>query len=179
MMQDCLVDGGTRAQPRRFLTLVNITLARISTVIAVTGLMSIVAIVFYEVVGRYVFNQTPTWAESLALVLVLYVTMLGAAVAVRDAGHIGMDSLVVLLPLHVQRWFEIVIHILVAGFGAAMAYNGWILGMSVSSYLIPNLGLPEISRYVPLSLSGCLIVLFSVEHTLALLRHEEVEPTWN
>jgi TRAP-type transport system small permease protein len=179
MMQDCLVDDGAREQPRRLLTSVNITLARISTVIAVTGLMSIVAIVFYEVVGRYVFNQTPTWAESLALVLVLYVTMLGAAVAVRDAGHIGMDSVVVLLPLHVQRWFEIVIHILVAGFGASMAYNGWILGMSVSSYLIPNLGLPEITRYIPLSLSGCLIVLFSVEHMLALLLHEEVEPTWN
>ena len=45
--------------------------------------------------GRYVLNDTPTWAESLALVLVLYVTMLGAAVGVRDAGHIGLESLLV------------------------------------------------------------------------------------
>lgn len=179
MMQECLVEDGLRVQPRRLLTQLNRTLARVSTVIAVVGLLSIVGIVFYEVIGRYVLNQTPTWAESLALVLVLYVTMLGAAVAVRDAGHIGMDSLVILLPLHIQRWFEIVIHLLVIGFGMAMAYNGWVLGMSVASYLIPNLGLPEIVRYIPLSLSGVLIVLFSVEHTLALLRHEEVEPTWN
>ncbi len=179
MMQDCLVEDGVRAQPRRLLTQLNILLARVSTVIAVVGLLCIVGIVFYEVVGRYVFNQTPTWAESLALVLVLFVTMLGAAVAVRDAGHIGMDFIVILLPLHVQRWFEILIHLLVAGFGVAMAYNGWILGMSVAHYLIPNLGLPEIVRYIPLSLSGVLIVLFSVEHTLALLRREEVEPTWN
>ncbi len=179
MMQDCLVEDGVRVQPRRPLTQLNIALARVSTVIAVAGLLCIVGIVFYEVVGRYVFNQTPTWAESLALVLVLFVTMLGAAVAVRDAGHIGMDSLVVLLPLHIQRWFEILIHLLVAGFGVAMAYNGWVLGMSVAHYLIPNLGLPEIVRYIPLSVSGVLIVLFSVEHVLALLRHEEVEPTWN
>ncbi|SMH36149.1 TRAP transporter small permease [Azospirillum agricola] len=179
MMQDCLVEDGVRAQPRRLLTQLNRLLARASTVIAVVGLLCIVGIVFYEVVGRYVFNQTPTWAESLALVLVLYVTLLGAAVAVRDAGHIGMDSILVLLPLHVQRWFEILIHLLVAFFGAAMAYNGWVLGMSVAHYLIPNLGLPEIARYIPLSVSGVLIVLFSVEHTLALLRHEEVEPTWN
>ncbi|CAO3427372.1 TRAP-type C4-dicarboxylate transport system, small permease component [Azospirillum doebereinerae] len=178
-MQDCLVEDGVRAKPRRLLTQLNIGLARVSTVIAVVGLLCIVGIVFYEVVGRYVFNRTPTWAESLALVLVLYVTLLGAAVAVRDAGHIGMDSILVLLPLHVQHWFEILIHLLVAGFGVAMACNGWILGMSVANFLIPNLGLPEILRYIPLALSGALIVLFSVEHTLALLRHEEVEPTWN
>ena len=48
--------------------------------------------------GRYVLNDTPTWAESTALVLVLYVTMLGAAVGVRDAGHIGLESLLILAP---------------------------------------------------------------------------------
>ena len=30
------------------------------------------------------------------MLLVLYVTMLGAAVGVRDAGHIGMESLLIL-----------------------------------------------------------------------------------
>ena len=40
----------------------------------------------------------PTWTENLALVLVLYVTLIGAAVGVRDAGHIGMESLLVLVP---------------------------------------------------------------------------------
>ena len=57
-----------------------------------------------------------------------------------------------------------------------MAYNGWILGTSVVHYKIPTLGLPEAVRYVPLVLSGVLIVLFSIEHIIALLRGEEVEP---
>ena len=48
--------------------------------------------------GRYVLNDSPTWAENLALVLILYVTLLGAAVGVRDAGHIGMESLLMLVP---------------------------------------------------------------------------------
>ncbi len=45
--------------------------------------------------------------------LVLYVTMLGAAVGVRDAGHIGMESLLVLVPERVRLKLEIVIHVLV------------------------------------------------------------------
>ena len=53
---------------------------------SVAGLLVIVAIVFYQVFGRYVLNSSPTWAENLALVLVLYVTLIAAAVGVRDAG---------------------------------------------------------------------------------------------
>ena len=60
-----------------------------------------------------------------------------------------------------------------------MAYNGWVLGKSVMHYKIPNLDLSEAVRYVPLSLSGALIVLFSIEHIIALLRGKEVEPSWH
>ena len=68
--------------------------------------------------GRYVLNNSPTWAENLALVLVLYVTLIAAAVGVRDAGHIGMESLLVLLPERVREPIELVIHVLVLLFGA-------------------------------------------------------------
>ena len=66
----------------------NAALAKFCMVVAVIGLLVIVCCVLLQVFGRYVLNDTPTWAEALALVLVLWVTMLGAAVGVRDAGHI-------------------------------------------------------------------------------------------
>src|SRR3954468_10492713 len=76
----------------------NATISRWCMYVAVAGLVGIVATVALQVFGRYVLNDTPTWAESLALVLILYVTMLGAAVGVRDAGHIGLESLLILAP---------------------------------------------------------------------------------
>ena len=85
----------------------------------------------------------------------------------------------VMLPDNVREKIELVIHVLVAVFGIAMAYNGWILGASVGTVKIPNLGLPEVIRYVPLIASGVLIVSFSIEHIIALLRGEEVVPSWN
>jgi TRAP-type transport system small permease protein len=161
------------------LTTFNRTVARYGMYLAVAGLLLIVAVVFYQVFGRYVLNDPPTWAENVALVLVLYVTLIAAAVGVRDAGHIGMESLLVLVPDRLRERIELLIHALVLLFGAAMAYNGWILGMSVASYKIANLGLSEGVRYVPLVLSGVLIVLFSIEHILANLRGEEVLPSWH
>ena len=161
------------------LTRFNATVARYGMYLSVAGLLVIVAIVFYQVFGRYVLNSSPTWAENLALVLILYVTLIAAAVGVRDAGHIGMESILILLPDRLRDRVELVIHGCILLFGAAMAYNGWILGKSVMNYKIANLGISEAARYVPLSLSGLLIVLFSIEHILALLRGKEVQPSWH
>jgi TRAP-type C4-dicarboxylate transport system permease small subunit len=179
-VEDIIHEQFAAAPPLRGpLTRLNAVLARLGMYVAVAGLLAIVAIVFYQVFGRYVLNSSPTWAESLALVLILYVTLIAAAVGVRDAGHIGMESLLVLVPARIRDRIEIVIHVLVLLFGAAMVYNGWILGQSVGTAKIPNLGLPEAVRYVPLVLSGVLIILFSIEHIIALLRGKEVEPAWH
>ena len=154
-------------------------LARWCMYAAVAGLVGIVAVVAIQVFGRYVLNDTPVWAESTALVLILYVTLLGAAVGVRDAGHIGMESLLVLVPERVRNQLEILIYALVATFGAIMAWNGAILGASVAPYKIPTLGISEAFSQAPLVISGALIVLFSLEHVVALFRGEEVKPAWH
>jgi TRAP-type C4-dicarboxylate transport system permease small subunit len=153
--------------------------AKYCLILAVAGLVAIIAAVTTQVFGRYVLNDTPTWAEALAMVLVLWVTMLGAAVGVRDAGHIGMESLLVLVPEKIRLKLEIVIHALVAVFGGLMAWNGSVLAESVMSYNIPTLGIPEGLNHVPLAIAGVLIVLFSIEHIIALIRNEEVIPAWH
>lgn len=153
--------------------------AKLALMIAVAGLCLIVAAVAIQVFGRYVLNDTPTWAEAGALVLVIWVTMLGAAVGVRDAGHIGMDSILVLVPDWIRNRVELLIHVLVCIFGVAMAYNGWVLGASVAPYKLANINLSEGVRYVPLVISGVMVVLFSIEHFVALLRGEEVVPSWH
>jgi len=163
----------------RLLTRVNARIARACMYFSVAGLLAIVAIVAFQVFGRYVMNDSPTWTENLALVLILYVTLVGAAVGVRDAGHIGMESLLVLVPEKVRNPIELLIHVLVATFGAYMVYDGWVLGDSVWAYKLPNINLSEGVRYVPLVISGSLIILFCVEHIIANLKGEEVVPAWH
>jgi TRAP-type C4-dicarboxylate transport system permease small subunit len=164
----------------RWLTAINRQISRICLAVAVIGLTGLVVVVTWQVFGRYVMNDTPIWAESFALVLVLYVTMLGAAVGVRDAGHIGMESLLAMMfPKRFEIVFEIIIHILVGVFGVMMAWHGALLGMSVMHYAIPTLGLSEAVSHVPVIIAGSLIALFSIEHILALLYGQEVVPSWH
>jgi TRAP-type C4-dicarboxylate transport system permease small subunit len=161
------------------LTRFNAALAKFCMVVAVIGLLVIVACVLIQVFGRYVMNDTPTWAEALALVLVLWVTMFGAAVGVRDAGHIGMESLLVWVSPELRRKLEIVIHLLSALFGGMMAWQGSILAESVMGYKIPTLGIPEGLNHVPVAIAGALIVLFSIEHIIAPVKRKEVVPSWH
>ena len=164
----------------RWLTAINRQISRICLAVAVFGLTLLVVVVTWQVFGRYVLNDTPIWAESFALVLVLYVTMFGAAVGVRDAGHIGMESLLAMMfPKRFEIVFEIIIHALVGAFGVMMAWHASLLAMSVMHYAIPTLGLSEGVSHVPVIIAGGLIALFSLEHILALLQGQEVVPSWH
>lgn len=155
------------------------TLSKLCLMLAVAGLIAVVLCVQWQVIGRYVFNDTPTWAEALAMLLVLFVTAFGLAVGVRDAGHIGLESLVGLLPLRWQRRIEFVIHGLVGLFGALMVQSGWMWMAAKWGEKKPMLPVPDGIDYLPIVIAGALIVLFSIEHIVALIRGTLVEPAWN
>jgi len=154
-------------------------IARSCLGLGIAGLVLLIVAVLYQVIGRYIFNDTPTWAESGAVLLVLYVTMLGMAVGVRDAGHIGLESLLVLAPDAVRRKMELLIHALVGVFGVVMAWQCSVLALSVMGYKIPTLGVSEAFKYAPPAIAGVLVAMFSLEHILAILRGTEVEPAWH
>ncbi|MEY3886455.1 MAG: 2,3-diketo-L-gulonate transporter small permease protein YiaM [Pseudomonadota bacterium] len=155
------------------------TLSKISLMLAVLGLLSVVFCVQWQVIGRYVFNDTPTWAEALAMLIVLFVTAFGLGVGVRDAGHIGMESLIVLLPEKWRLRLELLIHALVALFGFLMVQSGWLWASAKWQEKKPMLPVPDGIDYVPVIIAGGLIFIFSIEHIVALLRGEVVEPSWN
>jgi TRAP-type C4-dicarboxylate transport system permease small subunit len=124
-------------------------------------------------------NDTPTWAEALSMLMVLFVTALGLAVGVRDAGHIGLESMVALLPERWQRRIELLIHALVGLFGALMIDGGWVWASAKWGEKKPMLPVPDGIDYVPVIIAGVLIVLFSIEHIIANLQGKVVEPSWN
>lgn len=154
-------------------------LSKLSLVLGVVGLIAVILCVQVQVIGRYIFNDTPTWAEALSMLLVLFVTAFGLAVGVRDAGHIGLESMVALLPDRWRHRIELLIHALVGLFGFLMAQGGWMWASAKWGEKKPMLPVPDGIDYVPVVIAGVLIVLFSIEHILALLRGTEVTPSWN
>ncbi len=66
--------------------------------------MSIV--IFMQVVYRYVFHASLPWSEEFARYILVYLTFLGASVAVKRNAHIGVEMVVSLLPRPVAKVLE-------------------------------------------------------------------------
>ena len=67
-----------------------------------TAIFVMVAAMVWQVIGRYVFSKAPGWSEELSRFLMLWLTMLGAAAALRSGSHLSVTSLVDSLPR--ARW---------------------------------------------------------------------------
>ena len=92
----------------------------------VLGLVVLVLCVQWQVVGRYLLNDSPTWTEPVALLLVLYITALAVAVGVRDAGALwGWNRWSHCCRVALQRVAEGLIHLCVLVFAVLMAQAGW------------------------------------------------------
>ncbi|AGU50516.1 TRAP dicarboxylate transporter, subunit DctQ [Variovorax paradoxus B4] len=84
------------------------------------GLAIMVVLVFGNVVLRYAFNSGITVSEEVSRWLFVWVTFLGAVVAVKERGHLGTDFLVARLPVLGKKICLVVGHLL-------MLYATWLL----------------------------------------------------
>jgi TRAP-type C4-dicarboxylate transport system permease small subunit len=83
-------------------------------------LAAMCVLVFTNVVLRYAFNTGITVSEELSRWLFVWLTFLGAIIAMREHGHLGMDSLVARLPTIGKKICLVVSQLL-------MLYATWLL----------------------------------------------------
>ena len=76
---------------------------RLLGALMVLFLFAMVIMVFGNVVMRYGFNSGITLSEELSRWLFVWMTFLGAVVALNERGHLGTDSLIARLPVAGQK----------------------------------------------------------------------------
>lgn len=126
-------------------------------------------VVIYGVVLRYAFNASQPYVEQVALLMVISVAMFGAAAGARESGHIGLDSVVLLLPEKARRIVHAVVELLILAFAVLLFYGSWHMATSTWHDTIPTLGISEAFRYLPPIMAAVLIAIFSIEHLVAQL----------
>jgi TRAP-type C4-dicarboxylate transport system permease small subunit len=137
--------------------------ARAAVAIAATGLVIMMAIIAWQVFGRFVLNDSPSWSEPLAILLMMAFILLAAAVGVREGFHLGISWGVDRLPERPRRLLRLLADAAVGLFGLLMAAAGVELAGSMVAHRMPALGLSRSLAYLPMVLTGGLFLLFSVE----------------
>ena len=100
-------------------------LGKIEDVFCAASLLLTTIILFVNVVLRYVFSASTSWAEELIRYLMIWITFIGGAVCVRHAAHIRMDFLMTMLPKSVSRLVTRLVYLIAAGFCTALIVYSW------------------------------------------------------
>jgi len=137
------------------------SLQRLCLWIAVVALIIMTAIIGWQVFGRFVLNDTPKWTEQLAGVLMVYLTMFGAAAAILDDGLIALDIFRNRMQDTAQRWLTMVCELLIFLFAAVFVVYGAQMALLVTQWFIPTLGVPRSVLYAAFPIAGGVMLIFS------------------
>ena len=133
---------------------------------------AMIAVVLFQVICRYLLNNSLSWSEELARMLLVQITFLGAAAAFHGRMHIAVDIVVSAAGPKTRRILATVCLLVCAALFAAMLVYG--LAFSKILYLQQAASLP-INRAVPfvvIPLSGGIMLL----HAVAMLFAEWAGP---
>ena len=123
----------------------------------------LVADVLWQVFTRFVMGKPSSWTEELATFLLIWVSLLGAAVALGRGAHLGIDYFTHKLPERNRIQTELFVFAVVSLFSFLVMVGGGI------SLVIHTLALEQISValhipmgyvYLAIPISGAFLVLY-------------------
>ena len=99
-------------------------IGHINQKIAVFGMVIGVSIAFVNVVARYVFDASLTWATELSVDLLLWSAFFGAAYCFKKDAHIAVTILLDSMPSKVAKGMLLISHLVTLVFLIAVSYYG-------------------------------------------------------
>jgi TRAP-type C4-dicarboxylate transport system permease small subunit len=121
--------------------------------------------VLWQVFTRLILKDPSTWTEELAVFMLIWVSLLGAAVALGRGAHLGIDYFVGKLPQRMRLATEVLVFLVVAAFSLLVMIGGGI------DLVVSNLELGQESPalrvrmgyvYLAVPISGFFLTLYAV-----------------
>jgi TRAP-type C4-dicarboxylate transport system permease small subunit len=141
------------------------------------GLILAVALLVLDVVWgvftRKVIGEQAKWTEELARFLLIWVTMLGGAVAFGRKGHLGVDYLVGKFDPEVRKLMAMIVHLIVLFFAVSVfIYGGWqvVRDSFAVEQMTPALGWKMGYVYMALPVSGVFMIIYTLDNLIRLIR---------
>lgn len=129
-------------------------------VLLISLLVAMTVVVTSQILMRYVMNSPLPWGEELTRYLFMYLVFLGSAWGIRYSVHVSIDSVVRMLPDHLEKIANLVARLLIGLFLAALLYYGAVLSLENMSQKSPALGLPIGLVYAAIPVGAIIGIIF-------------------
>jgi TRAP-type C4-dicarboxylate transport system permease small subunit len=101
------------------------TLERVLRTACFLLMLAMVTIIFAQVIARYVLSDSLSWSEEVGRYLFIWMTFLGAALALRNGNHVALDVLVARLPAPLKKACLVFGNLAMAIFAVVIVYGGY------------------------------------------------------
>lgn len=121
--------------------------------------------VLWQVFTRFVLKDPCTWSEELAVFMIIWVALLGSAVALGRGSHLGVDYFVSKLPEKLRIKCEVVVFLLIAAFSLTVFVIGGtnlVISILKLGQVSPSLGVEVGYVYLAIPISGFFMTLYSL-----------------
>ena len=128
------------------------------------------AVIFVQVVLRYVFQSPFSWAEEFARYLLVWMTCLGSAYAIRDGMHISINYLRNKLQGSSQTAVTLVIYALTLAFFSCCIKEGAAFALVQWTQRSTAMQIPMTIPYLAIPVGFSIMFLVALEGFIAELR---------
>lgn len=126
--------------------------------IAVILTIAMTVVVFLQVTNRYIFNNPLSWTEEVARFLFVWITFLGAFIALKSKAHIGVNSFVALFSTRTRTILENVVIFLTIVYLLFLIQVGLRIVHETADSVSPALNIPYAYLYASIPVSAILMV---------------------
>jgi len=130
----------------------------------------LVAVVFLQVLFRYVIYQPFAWTEEGARFLFIWLCLIGAAVAAKRGAHFAVDLVPRSLPPGGKRLLVATIKMIEASFYGVVVWGGVMVVQVARMQVAPTLGISMGLPYAAIVAGGLLMAIFSLRDVVRALR---------
>ncbi|HKL22088.1 MAG TPA: TRAP transporter small permease [Tichowtungia sp.] len=137
--------------------------------VLIVAVLLLVLDVVWGVFTRYVMGEQAKWTEELARFLLVWVSLLGGAVAFGNKAHLGVDYFVGRFHPDIQKLMGVFAYGVVLFFSVSIFVYGGSRVVSdalAMEQMTPALGLKMGHVYLALPIAGVFMVLFTVENLI-------------
>lgn len=134
--------------------------------------------VLWQVFTRFILKSPSTWTEELAVFMLIWVSLLGAAVALNRGAHLGIDYFVGKLSEKKRLYTEVFAFLCIAAFSLCVMVIGGItlvINTLKLGQMSPALSIEIGYVYLAVPISGFFLLLYSVvgliERIIQLVKH--------
>lgn len=125
------------------------------------------------VVGRQVFGRTPVWGEELTLFSMVWMSLLGATILLKNDGHIAVTALDVYLPGKVIKALDLLSYLFLGFYAVIMVIYGIKLVELTGLNMMPALKIKSSWLYAAMPVSAVAMVVILLEKIYLLFKGKD------